>query len=130
MNALKRLSGRVVLAALIALPLAVLSDRFVFPGKALLGSLVLVPMILPPFVGAIGIKAMLGQAGAVQRGIESEGIAADKAQFEEARDWDKKMAHDPVWEEISLRIKKYTPFMSIDSEKCKKIILDTFKQEN
>ena len=44
--------------------------------------------------------------------------------------WDKKMAHDPVWEEISLRIKKYTPFMSIDSEKCKKIILDTFKQEN
>lgn len=41
--------------------------------------------------------------------------------------WDKKMAHDPVWEEISLRIKKYTPFMSIDAEKCKKIILDTFK---
>lgn len=41
-----------------------------------------------------GLKSMdaLGQAGATQRGIESEGIAADKAQFEEARDWDKKMA--------------------------------------
>lgn len=41
-----------------------------------------------------GLKSMdaLGQAGATQRGIESEGIAADKGQFEEARDWDKKMA--------------------------------------
>ena len=41
-----------------------------------------------------GLKSLdaLGQAGATQRGIESEGLAADKAQFEEARDWDKKMA--------------------------------------
>lgn len=41
-----------------------------------------------------GLKSMdaLGQAGATQRGIEAEGIAADKAQFEEQRDWDKKMA--------------------------------------
>ncbi|MBL9132105.1 MAG: iron ABC transporter permease, partial [Verrucomicrobiaceae bacterium] len=39
--------------------------RFSFPGRALMNSLVLLPMILPPFVGAIGIKAMLGQAGAL-----------------------------------------------------------------
>ena len=41
-----------------------------------------------------GLKSMdaLGQAGQAQRAIESEGIAADKAQFDEARDWDKKMA--------------------------------------
>ena len=38
------------LALLIALPLAFISDRFVFPGKGLLGSIILVPMILPPFV--------------------------------------------------------------------------------
>jgi len=49
----------------IALPLAVCYVRFAFPGRALLNSLVLMPMILPPFVGAIGIKAMLGQAGAL-----------------------------------------------------------------
>ncbi|HVU23646.1 MAG TPA: iron ABC transporter permease, partial [Opitutus sp.] len=53
------------LAFLLALPLAVVSDRFVFPGKNLLGSLILVPMILPPFVGAIGIKQIFGQYGAV-----------------------------------------------------------------
>lgn len=53
------------LALLIALPLAVLSDRFAFPLKGLLGSLVLIPMILPPFVGAIGIKQIFGQYGAL-----------------------------------------------------------------
>jgi iron(III) transport system permease protein len=50
---------------MMALPLAVLFVRFEFPGKMLLNSLVLTPMVLPPFVGAIGIKAMLGQAGAL-----------------------------------------------------------------
>jgi iron(III) transport system permease protein len=53
------------LALLVALPLAFVSDRFRFPGKALLGSLVLIPMILPPFVGAIGIKQIFGQYGAL-----------------------------------------------------------------
>ncbi|MBN8420142.1 MAG: iron ABC transporter permease [Verrucomicrobia bacterium] len=52
-------------ALCVALPLAVCYVRFAFPGRALMNSLVLIPMILPPFVGAIGIKAMLGQAGAL-----------------------------------------------------------------
>ena len=52
------------LAIAIGLPLAFLSDRFNFPGKVALSSLVLVPMILPPFVGAIGIKQIFGQYGA------------------------------------------------------------------
>ncbi len=52
-------------ALCLALPLAVCYVRFAFPGRALMNSLVLMPMILPPFVGAIGIKAMLGQAGAL-----------------------------------------------------------------
>ena len=49
----------------VAVPLALIYVRYEFPGKGLLNSLVLTPMILPPFVGAIGIKAMLGQAGAL-----------------------------------------------------------------
>ncbi len=52
------------LALLIAVPLAFVSDRFLFPGKSLLSSVVLIPMILPPFVGAIGIKQIFGQYGA------------------------------------------------------------------
>ncbi|MDI1251534.1 MAG: iron ABC transporter permease [Lacunisphaera sp.] len=53
------------LALLVALPLAFVSDRYLFPARGLLGSLILVPMILPPFVGAIGIKQILGQYGAL-----------------------------------------------------------------
>src|SRR5690606_31428492 len=53
------------LSLLIALPLAVLADRFVFPAKNLLGSLILIPMILPPFVGAIGIKQIFVQYGSL-----------------------------------------------------------------
>jgi len=70
------------LALLIALPLAFIADRFDFPGKGLLGSLILVPMILPPFVGAIGIKQILGQYGALNSllvglGLRPEGWTFD-----------------------------------------------------
>jgi iron(III) transport system permease protein len=71
-----------VLAVVIALPLAFVSDRFIFPGKALLGSVVLIPMILPPFVGAIGIKQIFGQYGALNAllialGVRPEGWTFD-----------------------------------------------------
>lgn len=70
------------LAFLLAVPLAFIADRFDFPAKVALGSLVLIPMILPPFVGAIGIKQIFGQFGAVNAfliwiGIAPEGWAFD-----------------------------------------------------
>jgi len=52
-----------LLCNLVALPLALIADRYSFRGKALLTALVLVPMVLPPFVGAIGIKQLLGTFG-------------------------------------------------------------------
>ena len=67
------------LALLLALPLAVVSDRFTFPGKKLLGSLVLIPMILPPFVGAIGIKQIFGQYGALNALLHHLGVIAPGA---------------------------------------------------
>lgn len=63
-----------LLTALIAVPLAVLSDRYLFPGKGILGALILTPMVLPPFVGAIGIKQILGQQGALNALLESLGL--------------------------------------------------------
>ncbi len=58
----------------VALPLAVIYVRFAYPGKALLNSLVLTPLILPPFVGAIGVQAMLGQAGALNSLLMALGL--------------------------------------------------------
>jgi iron(III) transport system permease protein len=62
------------IALLIALPLATISDRFLFPLKGFLNSAVLIPMILPPFVGAIGIKQIFGQYGAVNALIVALGL--------------------------------------------------------
>jgi iron(III) transport system permease protein len=49
----------------ISLPLATLSARCNFPGKTVFSALVLVPLILPPFVGAIGLHHLLGKYGAI-----------------------------------------------------------------
>ncbi|MFN4244428.1 MAG: ABC transporter permease [Tepidisphaerales bacterium] len=51
------------LALLISLPLAVLSVRFDFAGRGLMTALLLVPLILPPFVGAIGMRQLLSRFG-------------------------------------------------------------------
>lgn len=52
-------------ALLIAFPLALASHRWVFPGKKWLSILILAPLVLPPFVGAVGIKHILGASGAL-----------------------------------------------------------------
>jgi len=68
--------GTTVLALGMALPLAVLATRFDFPGRALLSSLLLVPMVLPPFVGAIGMRLLLGRFGPLSQllGADARGI--------------------------------------------------------
>lgn len=69
-NALLLALASTLATFLIAVPLAFLSDRFLFPGRSLLSAFLLVPMILPPFVGAIGLKQILGQEGALNAALE------------------------------------------------------------
>ncbi|MHC4219224.1 MAG: ABC transporter permease [Planctomycetota bacterium] len=68
-----------LLSLVIALPPAVLAARYDFPAKPALTALLLVPLILPPFVGAIGLHHLLGRYGAlntllVQMGCVEHGI--------------------------------------------------------
>jgi iron(III) transport system permease protein len=58
----------------IALPLACVASRFEFPAKKALSALLLVPMILPPFVGAIGIRQILGNYGALNSALQAVGL--------------------------------------------------------
>lgn len=58
-------TGTTSLALAISVPLAWLMTRFEFRGKKVAGALLLAPMILPPFVGAIGFQQMLGPYGVV-----------------------------------------------------------------
>jgi iron(III) transport system permease protein len=52
-----------LLCLIVSMPLAILSVRYEFPGRAVLGGLLLAPLVLPPFVGAIGVRLLLGRLG-------------------------------------------------------------------
>ncbi len=60
------------MALLLALPLALVASRCTFPGKTLLGGLLLLPLVLPPFVGAIGVRHVLGRGGALNALLGTE----------------------------------------------------------
>jgi iron(III) transport system permease protein len=62
------------LVAVISLPLAVIADRFEFPGKGWVNGLILLPMVLPPFVGALGFNQIFGQLGALNALLATLGL--------------------------------------------------------
>ncbi len=62
------------LCLVVTLPMSVIAARYAFPGKAAITSLVLVPLILPPFVGAIGLQALLGRFGAINTLLMNLGL--------------------------------------------------------
>ena len=62
------------LATLVALPLAVANAKFEYRGKGLLSGLLLVPMVMPPFVGAIGFQRFFARHGSVNLFLMEHGI--------------------------------------------------------
>jgi iron(III) transport system permease protein len=71
-----------VLADVVGVGVAVLLDRCDFPGRRWLGALVPLPLLVPPFVGAIGLKQLLGRFGAlnallVRFGVMNAGRSVD-----------------------------------------------------
>ncbi len=64
-NSLKIALATTAISLAIALPLAIIFARLKFPFQNFLGSLLLMPMILPPFVGAIGVDALFGRYGSI-----------------------------------------------------------------
>jgi iron(III) transport system permease protein len=61
----------VALSAAIGIPLAFLFERAQFPGRRLLGSLVALPVVLPPLVGVIAFLFLYGESGIVSRSIQA-----------------------------------------------------------
>ncbi len=58
-NALRLATVTTLLCLAVALPLAWLMANHVFAGQKMLATLLLVPLILPPFVGALGLRRLL-----------------------------------------------------------------------
>ncbi len=55
----------VVFSAVISLPVAYVIARYDFRGKALLQTAVTLPLVVPPFVGAVALQLILGRSGVV-----------------------------------------------------------------
>lgn len=67
-------AGTTLLTTLVTLPLAIWLTRFRFWGRGLLSALVLVPLILPPFVGAIGFKQIFSRFGSLNLWLMNAGV--------------------------------------------------------
>ena len=55
----------VVVASVFALPLAYLTSRYTFSGSAAIQILGFLPLIMPPFVGAVALQLLFGRNGTV-----------------------------------------------------------------
>ncbi len=54
-----------LMTSVVSLPLAYFLTRYRYPGRNMLRALILIPMIMPPFVGAIGMQEFFGKYGSI-----------------------------------------------------------------
>ena len=69
-NSLYVAIASVVAASLIAVPLAYITVRFQFRGALLIQTLGVLPLIMPPFVGAVAMQLIFGRSGSVNLLLE------------------------------------------------------------
>jgi molybdate transport system permease protein len=62
------------LSIVLGLPLAWLLARATIPGRATIRAVIVLPIVLPPVVGGIGLLAALGRSGLVGRWLNDVGI--------------------------------------------------------
>ena len=81
MNAFAIATCTTILSIFIAAPMAWLVARYDFFMKGLLSAFLLVPLIIPPFVGAIGMEHLLGRYGSLNMFLLDIGLIADPIDF-------------------------------------------------
>jgi len=64
-NTLLAGAAAVALGSVVALPLALLVARLDFPGRGIVHTLAVLPLVIPPFVGAVAFQQILGRSGLV-----------------------------------------------------------------
>ena len=92
---------------LLSLPLAHVVTAFNFRGKGLLQILLLVPMIMPPFVGAIGLRQLLARFGTVNVVLADLGIIRP----EQPVDW---LGQGGFWGIVILQVMNLYPIMFLN----------------
>ena len=114
-----------LLTTLVALPLALAAVKGDFPGKIWVHALVLLPMVMPPFMGALGLRQMLGVNGSVNvllaRILEMLSTVLlhlnliDAPFTAPALDW---LALAPFWGVVFLEVLHLYPIMYLNVVAC------------
>ena len=94
-----------ILTACLSIPLALVAVRYRFPGKNFLTALLLVPMIMPPFVGAIGMKQFLARYGSLNLLLTGAGVISKPI------DW---LGSYPFWGVVILEVLHLYPIMYLN----------------
>lgn len=94
-----------LLTTLLSLPLVLLLVRYEFPGKGLLTGLILIPMVLPPFVGAIGMRQLLARFGSINLLLLEMGI------IDQPIDW---LGGGGFWGVVVLEVLHLYPIMYLN----------------
>ena len=63
-----------VMTTIFSLPIAYLLVRYNFKGRGILQGIILIPMIMPPFVGAVGMKQLFGLYGSINTLLAKFGL--------------------------------------------------------
>jgi iron(III) transport system permease protein len=80
-NSLVLATFSVAATTLIGLPLAYIIVRYSFPGRKWFSGFSIIPMVIPPFVGALGLRWILGNAGMVNLFFEDLNLIKDPIPF-------------------------------------------------
>ncbi len=95
-----------IFTTILCLPLAAINARLDYPGKAFLSGLLLVPMVMPPFVGAIGIQRFFAQYGTVNL------MLIDSGWIEQPIDW--LSSEHLFWVVVALEVLHLYPIMYLN----------------
>ncbi|MDX2226914.1 MAG: iron ABC transporter permease [Verrucomicrobiae bacterium] len=96
-----------VLTLLVAMPLAHAFARYRFAGKSLMNMLVLVPLILPPFVGAIGMKQFFARFGSLNLFLDQAGLVP----LSQGIDW---MGGSGFWGVVIMQVLHLYPILFLN----------------
>jgi molybdate transport system permease protein len=67
--------GAALLALVFGVPIALVLARTSFPGRSIVRSIALLPLVLPPVVAGVGLLAAFGRRGVLGRGLAHIGIS-------------------------------------------------------
>ncbi len=76
-NSFKLAAMTTISCLAISFPLALINSRFSYPGKKIFSVLLLAPLVLPPFVAAVGINKLFAKFGAVNLMLQEIGIISE-----------------------------------------------------